>query len=88
VNVNPPATRSETPTVKTMVSMAYRLPLRSAKYSPVARIDGTHKPTKSPASLLGGPATPNQSATENRNDTKAAPKIQKVARLEHAHASL
>ena len=47
------------------------------KKMPRARIDGTHNPTKMPASLLSDLKTPNQSDTENRKDTKAAIKIMK-----------
>jgi len=45
------------------------------KKSPSARIEGTHNPTKIPASLLSAPNTPNHKETENKKDTKAAIKI-------------
>lgn len=48
---------------------------RWRKYSPVERIDGTHSPTKTPASLSAGPIAPNQSETEKRNEMNAALRI-------------
>lgn len=38
-------------------------------------MEGTQSPTKMPASLLSGTPKPNHKATEKRNDTKAAAKI-------------
>jgi hypothetical protein len=45
------------------------------KKRPKPRMDGTHKPTKIPASLLSGPNTPNHREIENKKETKAAIKI-------------
>jgi len=45
------------------------------KNRPKPRIEGTHKPTKIPASLFSAPNTPNQREIENKKDTKAAIKI-------------
>jgi len=45
------------------------------KKSPKPRMEGTHKPTKIPASLLSAPNTPNQREIENKKETKAAIKI-------------
>jgi hypothetical protein len=45
------------------------------KKSPSAKIEGTHNPTNMPASRFSFPKAPNQSETEKRNDTNAAPKI-------------
>jgi hypothetical protein len=44
-------------------------------YEPKLKIEGTHSPTKIPASSLPGPNTPNQSAIEKRKDKNAAAKI-------------
>jgi hypothetical protein len=38
-------------------------------------MEGTHNPTKIPASLLSAPNTPNHKETENKNETNAALKI-------------
>jgi len=38
-------------------------------------IEGTHNPTKIPASLLAAPSNPNQREIENKNETNAAPRI-------------
>lgn len=46
---------------------------------PTERIDGTQSPTNSPASLLALMPTPNQSATENRNERNAASRINQSA---------
>ena len=53
---------------------------------PVAKIEGTQIPTKSPADLSAGIPIPNQSATENRNDRKADSKtaLSPVPKMEEA----
>jgi hypothetical protein len=38
-------------------------------------MEGTHNPTKIPASLFSVPNTPNQREIENKKETKAAIKI-------------
>jgi len=43
----------------------------------MARMEGTHSPTKIPASLLIAPRNPNHKDIENRNERNAAPKIKK-----------
>jgi hypothetical protein len=45
------------------------------KKRPKLRIEGTHNPTKIPASLFSAPNTPNHRETENKKETKAAIKI-------------
>src|SRR5271166_6295792 len=42
-------------------------------------MDGTQRPTKTPASLLALMPTPNQSETEKRNDKQAAASISQSA---------
>lgn len=59
------------------VLIAYRLLLRRTKYSPVPRIEGTQRPTKMPASLSGGPMTPNHNEMDRRKEMNAADKMNK-----------
>jgi hypothetical protein len=42
------------------------------KKIPRPRMDGTHSPTKTPASRFSAPNTPNHRETENKKETKAA----------------
>ncbi len=44
-------------------------------------IEGTHNPTKIPASLFSAPNTPNHKEIENKKETKAAIKIKRVFQL-------
>ncbi len=65
-----------TPTIKIIVSIKnYFTEALWLKNIPKPMIEGTHKPTKTPASFWLGPKTPNQSEIENRNDKNAAPRI-------------
>ncbi len=45
------------------------------KKRPKPRMEGTHNPTKIPASLFSAPNTPNHREIENKKEMKAATKI-------------